>query len=132
MAAKWTPSMSTGVAELDKQHQELIDRLNDLTRAMIDGHGTEKLGETLDFLGTYAVNHFAAEEAQMARHRCPMEAANKKAHADFVKRFGEIQHTVAANGATATVLIATMRELSTWLVSNIQGCDAKLKSCVQA
>lgn len=130
MTAQWTAAMSTGVPELDQQHKVLIAHLNRLTEAMSQGHGKEQLDETLDFLSLYAVKHFADEEADMAEYACPSAEENKRAHAEFVERFGQIRENVATRGVTARDLIRTTYALTTWLVSHIEGCDTQLKACL--
>jgi len=126
MAVQWTQSMTTGVEVLDKQHQVLIAKLNELVDAMQSRAGDAKVREILAFTATYAVKHFALEESHMAQVNCPVAAQNKQAHAQFLKRFGEIKAKVDAEGVTATTSIETMRELSNWITNHIRTIDATL------
>ena len=130
MAVAWDKSMATGVAEVDQQHQEIIRQINALGTAMNSGKGRDEIGRLLDFLGKYAVDHFAKEEAHMARYRCPMAEANKAAHRAFVARFGELRKQFSAEGAKPTLAIDIYTELTTWLVKHIRGIDAKMAAYV--
>ena len=71
MAAQWTPDMTTGIDELDQQHQELIRRVNAFAEALSTGAGAGQVAELLDFCLAYAEQHFALEEAHMERLNCP-------------------------------------------------------------
>jgi hemerythrin len=129
--AQWTPAMSTGVPDLDHQHKVLIAHLNRLTQAMSEGRGPEQLDETLDFLQLYAAKHFADEESDMAAWHCPAAEENKRAHAEFIDRFGLLRAEVRAAGATDGAVARTAYALSTWLVLHIQGCDTQLRACIR-
>lgn len=130
MAVVWDKSMTTGVADVDGQHQEIIRQINAFGAAMTAGKGREELGRMLDFVGKYAIDHFTKEEAHMARYRCPAAEANKAAHRAFVARFGELRKQFAAEGAKATLALDIYTELTTWLVKHIRGIDTKLAACV--
>ena len=78
--------MSTGVAELDGHHQEIILRLNQLHEMMQEGRGRGELRSLLDYLLEYTASHFAKEEACMEKYGCPAAAGNIKTHAALVER----------------------------------------------
>ncbi len=126
MAWQWDESMSTGDAELDRQHKLLIQKLNELVSAMANRQADAELGKLMDFLEKYVVKHFSEEEAVMDQRKCPAAAANRQAHAQFVKRFGELKAALAQGGATSRVVIDTMRELGDWLPKHIKAIDAQL------
>ena len=54
--------MSTGVDSVDSQHQELIQRINELHAACLAGTAKDELLKLLGFLGEYAQSHFSHEE----------------------------------------------------------------------
>ncbi|MBI5830912.1 MAG: hemerythrin family protein [Armatimonadetes bacterium] len=118
--------MATGVDELDRQHQVLIGKFNEFVEAMQSGSGGEKVQEILAFTQTYAAKHFSLEESHMTRLNCPVAAENKKAHAYFLQRFGELKTKAAAGGPSAMASIETMRELSTWFTTHIKSIDTQL------
>jgi hemerythrin-like metal-binding protein len=121
--------MSTGLPAIDRQHEILLDRLDDLTQAMIDGRGLQQLPQALVSLDRLCASQFADEEHEMAVRRCPMAAYNKQAHADFLRRLRELRQSVETHGASAGGVRAALHDLSSWLVIHIKGCDAKLKAC---
>lgn len=129
MAWQWDESMSTGDAEIDRQHKLLIQKLNELVAAMANRQAEAELGKLMEFLEKYVVKHFGEEEALMARKQCPAAAANRQAHAEFVKRFGELKAALAQGGPTSRVVIDLMRELGDWLPKHIKAIDAQLARC---
>lgn len=131
MAMEWNASLRTGVDEIDEQHKELFRQANNLNAAMSQGKGRDEVGRLLDFLGKYVIDHFAQEEALMARWRCSMAEANKQAHRQFVARFNELRKQ-SGEGANASVVIDIYNELTQWLVQHIRGIDAKLATYVDA
>ena len=131
MALEWhAATMSTGVDEIDAQHKELISRLNDLFQRMQTGEGAAALKGLLDFLGTYASWHFSREERCMDAVQCSVAAANKQAHAAFLKTFTDLRKRFEAEGPTTTLVLQAQRELSSWLTSHICKIDTHLKACV--
>lgn len=130
MAISWDKSLSTGLSDIDAQHQDLIRQINSLSAAMAAGKGREELGRMLDYLGKYAIDHFAKEEAAMTRYRCPVAEANKQAHQQFVARFKELRAKFAAQGAQASMAIDIYSEMSNWLIKHIRGIDVQLAKVV--
>jgi hemerythrin len=56
------PNFSVNVELIDKQHQILVQMINDLYDAMLSGQEKDSLGRLIDRLHTYAAMHFAREE----------------------------------------------------------------------
>ncbi|MBM3908357.1 MAG: hemerythrin family protein [Gemmatimonadetes bacterium] len=131
MAFEWTEAMSTGVEALDNEHRTLIAWVNRLEEATAAGRAEGELLRVLAFLGTYAKQHFAHEEACFLSHQCPHSAANRTAHEAFVATFTRIKADCEARGVTE----AKARELHAfrgdWLVSHILNVDTALKPCVK-
>jgi hemerythrin len=123
-------TMATGVAEIDTQHQELIKKLNELFERMKKGEGAAGLKDLLDFLGKYAQWHFGREEGCMTQHQCPVAAANKNAHAEFIKVFTAYRGRLEKEGATPGLAFEIQQQLTNWLNNHIVRIDTKLKECV--
>lgn len=132
MAVNWTAKMTTGVPRIDDQHKELIRQINALLDAMRQGKGKDEIGRMLDFLYEYTVKHFADEEAEMERTRCPAAAANKREHQKFCNAVAALRKEFDANGATAPLILRVQREVLDWIVKHIQGIDTKLAETAAA
>jgi len=128
MAVAWDQSLSTGVAKIDRQHQELIANINSLLEAMRSGRGRDEIGKLIAFLSDYVVKHFADEEAEMDRVKCPVAVANRIAHQKFMTRFKEIQERFNKDGATPKLVIDVQQAVLDWFIAHIRGIDTKLAS----
>ncbi len=62
--------------------------------------------------------------------RCPVAAANRRAHAAFVTTFGGLRRRFETEGASTSLALETQRELTAWLTTHIVRIDARLKACV--
>ena len=62
---EWKDSYSVKVGALDNQHKKLFATAEELHKAMLSGHGSDKAGEVFGRLIDYTVNHFAAEEKEV-------------------------------------------------------------------
>src|SRR5512140_1002499 len=123
---KWTPTLSVGVDEIDRQHQELIQRINDLMVAMESGVGPERVDGLLDYLERYVVFHFGAEEELMTRHEYPKRADHVDEHAELVRDIAKLRAQHQAEGATVAFTIQVNNRVCAWLVRHIMRTDVAL------
>lgn len=121
---RWTPSLAVGHAVIDGQHQELFRRLEALLAAMMKGDKGE-VARLFDFLGTYVVEHFGAEERLMQQHAYPEHAAHKAAHERFVADYGALRKALEAGGGAA-LTIKVQNWCGDWLKAHIAGTDQAL------
>ena len=63
----------------------------------------------------------------MAMHHCPAAAANKVAHAEFIKTIADLKRQVEVGGLTASAAIQVERTLTAWLRTHICTIDVKLR-----
>lgn len=120
---KWNPEYSVKVSESDRQHQKLIDIINELNDAMTKGKGRDVLGQILDALILYTQTHFAMEERYFDQFHYPDAVAHKAQHAAFVKKIKESRDGFTKNQLNITINL--MDFLSDWLVKHICGTDKK-------
>jgi hemerythrin-like metal-binding protein len=121
--------MSTGVASVDEEHQELIRLINDLHAACLRGTATENVMSQLDFLGKYATTHFGHEEKIMAEHRCPAAGRNQAAHAKFLQDYQKLVSLAKTGGASSRLALQLKQLLADWLTSHICKIDTSLREC---
>ena len=67
----WQEKYSVGIKEIDNQHKQLIDMINELNDAMLAKRGKEVLMSVLNKLAAYCVTHFTNEEKMMSTHDYP-------------------------------------------------------------
>lgn len=131
MPYTWDESMSTGVPRLDKQHQMLIQKFNEFTEILDNATASREAAEdALDFLQFYASWHFKHEEDCMEQYHCPVAAANKQAHIEFLKQFGALYERWQNNTMDAATARETHTHLADWILKHILSIDTRLKPCV--
>jgi hemerythrin len=123
MAIEWTVDLSVGIAEIDEQHKELFKRINQLLEACNQGKGKETVGQTIEFLGNYVLEHFGSEEAQMIKYNYPDYSQHKAYHTEFIKSFSELKAKFEADGPGSHIVIMTNRVVVGWLNSHIRNVD---------
>lgn len=123
---QWEAKMATGIAKVDAQHKELIRQVNELMDAMKAGKGRQIIGDVLAFLGKYALEHFATEEALMQRHGYPGYAEHKAIHEAFKKDFGQLAAEYDRNPEKLSVTIQVQRRVLDWLRDHILNTDQKM------
>ena len=80
----WTSDLELGVAEIDRQHQWLVQLTNDLHDELSQAQPRrEAIGEVLEGLVDYTHNHFIVEEVLFQQHGYPDTPAHKAEHDGF-------------------------------------------------
>jgi len=120
---QWNEGLSVGVAEIDRQHQQLIKMINELNDAMRQGKGKEVLGKIITGLANYTVTHFGTEEKYFAQYGYPEADSHKKAHADFTKKVTEFKSNFDQGRIGLSIEILDF--LSDWLQKHIKVVDKK-------
>ena len=126
----WDESMSTGIAMIDEQHKMLFQKFSEFSAAISETTARETAGEILDFLQFYAAWHFAEEEKCMETYQCPAAAANKQAHAEFIKTFGQFYAQWQEGTMTPSLVSQAYTELEKWLVNHVLRVDTQLRSSI--
>lgn len=124
----WSSDLNTGIDVIDKQHQRIVDYLNELSEA--NDHGDVKATNHVIFeLVDYTLTHFAFEEELQERANYPFLKAHKRVHEIFTKRVAEFQKRAEAGENVAPELLSMLK---IWLVNHIKGDDADYAESVKA
>lgn len=128
MSLKWSTAMSTGVRQIDLQHQELIEIINALEAAHAAGEVERAVAEILPRLAAYVMFHFGTEEAMMASldHDGGHVAAHMNEHREFAGRVKQLAERPLAGDE----LPGLVTYLNGWLVGHIMRTDRELGSLV--
>lgn len=128
---EWSDRFSVGVLEIDAQHRELFRQVNRLLEACMQGGGKNLLPEIFDFLGKYAVEHFATEEQYMTRYAYPKLPEHKKAHESFVQTFLDFRKRAEAQGPGVDLIVQVNKTLVDWLKNHILKMDQEMGRFLQ-
>ena len=119
----WHPSFSVNVEEIDRQHQLLVNMINDLYDAMKAGKEKDVLLKLINRLSIYAAMHFAREEHYFDIFGYPEGELHKKQHSDFELEVSKFESDF--NKGNQSLSMEIMNFLSNWLVEHIKGSDKK-------
>ncbi len=84
---EWTPEFSLGVDELDEEHRDLIEAVNQLYQQVRSGRYQTTVIDALEALHASAAAHFAHEEEMMQSHHYADYDAH---HADHRRLLTEV------------------------------------------
>jgi hemerythrin len=118
---RWNAEFETNVKIIDDQHKRLIDLINALHQAMMEGKAKPLVGGVLNELISYAKTHFATEERLMRNYAYPSSHEHRSLHADFTRQV--LDFCREYNVGRATLSIPLMNMLKTWLNDHILGTD---------
>jgi methyl-accepting chemotaxis protein len=118
---EWSPALSVGHAEMDRQHQVLFGIANRLNDAVKIGHGRDITGKLLDELVDYTMNHFGFEERLMEKHAY----SGRSRHVDNHRKLTDdvMQYKREFEGGTGTVSIELLGFVREWLINHILKVD---------
>jgi hemerythrin len=122
---EWRQEFNTGVAEVDQEHQELVELINQLHEQI--QHDPEK--DTVSaFLGEVFARisaHFALEETVMRKHRYDEYQAHKAEHEALLDEIRDIMddYEAGAYSDAGQALATTVRD---WFVNHFKTKDARL------
>lgn len=129
---QWDSTLAVGVALIDDQHQQLIQRFNELADAVEGNRGPVAVASTLSFLSEYANFHFSTEERHMDAQGYPGLAAQKAEHEEFRKVLRSLDVDFETDGASEFLAKQVNTFLVTWLGKHIRQVDTQFGKFLQA
>ncbi len=123
--AIWRPDLATGVAEIDRQHEELLANVTMLRSAARTGQvGMAEL--VLTFLERYAAEHFASEERAMWQAGYPDLDAHWSLHLAFATELARRKAEYQESPSPADLLLEMGMWMDRWLEDHVLGPDAAM------
>lgn len=116
-------ALLVGVAEIDRQHDELFRRQNDLLRSLTSEEGQFEVARAITLLLSYATHHFEAEEELMRQAGFPALDAHREEHRRFLGAVAGCKAQLIASKQTDGDLLQMETQLAGWLVSHITTAD---------
>lgn len=121
---EWKDSYSVGVADVDYEHREMIDLINDLHERLSSQSGEL---DTSAFLGKIfqAISaHFALEERFMQEKGYDQFSQHKNAHEQLLDEIREIMDNYEAAPDDSSTELS--RRLDLWFTEHFKTHDARL------
>ncbi|MBV6272094.1 bacteriohemerythrin [Alcaligenaceae bacterium CGII-47] len=126
----WSAELEVGIDTIDRDHQKLVQLINDLHESMTLGHSKEVLGSTLDELIFYTQDHFYREEQIMKNAGYAGYAQHKQIHDQLVKKVADFRDSYRAGRSMVSIELSNF--LRDWLSSHIMKTDKDYAPVVKA
>ncbi|HOX42262.1 MAG TPA: bacteriohemerythrin [Myxococcota bacterium] len=127
---QWRENLRLGHPEVDRQHLEIIARVNLFQGALDAGEGQDRLVALFDDLDQYARSHFQLEERLMEQHGYPGLNAHRAEHARFMARVAGFRSRLLQR--EAGLPRAVLRYLEEWLVQHLAEVDTAMVQFLRA
>ncbi|SHO49407.1 bacteriohemerythrin [Desulfopila aestuarii] len=114
---KWRDSYETGIAEMDNQHRQLIQLINQLYGIIKEKDGFESVDAILQEMANYAEHHLRDEEKLLEEHGFPGLADQQKSHRNYFMKMDELQEAMEKDGRDAAQEIYVF--LRQWWINHI-------------
>ena len=126
----WKAVYETGIVSLDNEHRKLIEEINRLYEAVRDKRGAEVLGDILQMLEKYTVDHFEHEEKLIAEYDYPGLEEHKKVHRDLIQAVQELKEK--STSGTEDLARQLLKFLRFWVLEHIVEVDKKYGKFLEA
>lgn len=127
----WTDTLLTGIAMVDSQHQEYFRRVNRALEAVASPDRESSFVQALEFVQTYAMEHFDAEQNVMTFHQYPGYDGHVAQHQVFASRLDAFTETLTDEGFAPDLGDRLNALLVEWFVRHIRTEDQRLGRYVQ-
>ena len=117
----WSPQFAIGIDTVDRQHEEMVAKMNNLWEALLARQDRASLARGLAEMTRMLEVHFAAEELHMATYPYAGSAAHRADH----ERALETARSLAGHLDEQSLALG-IRFLYDWLLSHIRSYDAEL------
>lgn len=127
MYMRWTSDLETGNRQIDLQHYELIDLINETYAAISGGGDNEQIADVLDRLRAYVMFHFSHEDKLMDSKSVDqaLARAHRAAHDEFSQHFDQLRVRLS-NREAVNLEDDLLEYLKSWLIRHIQHTDKEL------
>jgi len=126
MDYEWSSDLETGYKNIDEQHKQLFESMNDMLRACRRGAHRDEVVKIADFLVNYTMQHFADEEELQLKHHYPAYTQHKRLHNNFRAVVSGLAGRLAQEGPTLDLITEVYFTIGRWLDSHIKGEDLKI------
>jgi methyl-accepting chemotaxis protein len=121
---EWDNALNTGVASIDRHHQDKFAEINRLYGDMMSGNGDAAIQGILAQVSKSFLPHFKEEEDLMSRHAYPGIDEHRSHHQKFQDKFESLKREVESDkdGASGRMF----QFVAGWLREHIRHEDGKL------
>jgi hemerythrin-like metal-binding protein len=126
----WNHACSVGVRAMDDQHGILMDELNELHLAVMQGACRERISQRLDELIEFTRMHFRSEEKLMEQTGFPGLDEHCAVHQRLLAQVLQTAHQMQYGNSLNIRSVLTY--LGDWFIEHIEELDAKYGAWLNA
>lgn len=115
---------SIGIASIDDQHREIVERVNQIADAVSHGEQSGTLLEMMDDLALLACDHFAMEERLMTEHGYPGLETHIREHLSLLQQIKNLRKALHRPNPTKAALVSAF--LTDWADQHIMRSDREI------
>ena len=131
VSSGWNDSFLLGDEKIDKQHQEVYEKTNELIELCKEESDFDKLFEMLGAIVNHTVQHFADEEALQLACNFPEYESHKKIHTDFIATATELVKKLETSRSVEELANALNNTVLPWVINHIQEEDLKISESIK-
>lgn len=120
---KWRDSYSVGVEQFDRQHEKLVELINEIFMVVRNKEDISSLNKAMETLVTYTRTHFVDEEAAMEQAGFPQLEEHRREHEALTRQVSEYCERIEAEPDYSQVLDC-YGFLRNWLLDHILQSDS--------
>ena len=118
---KWDDSLTFHIGNIDRQHQQLIQTITKLEKAMRKGESRAVMSEIFNELNVFLTEHFQTEENLFDSIPYPDAANHKEKHRDFIRKVDRFMQEFEEEKIGLAVDV--MNFMCDWVVNHIKSVD---------
>lgn len=119
----WSDSFSVGISIFDEDHKKLIELINKINRAMLEGKSKTVINGALVELIEYTKYHFNREEEYMVKANYSEFKEHKALHTTLIDQVLQIKNDLEMGKKEVSYELLDF--LKQWIINHIQGTDKK-------
>jgi hemerythrin-like metal-binding protein len=126
----WNDSFSVGVREIDDQHKELVEILNELVALVGEypGSANQEITSIIEKIDAYKTVHFETEEKYFKQFNYAGADEHIQAHKDFNEKVGELVASFQKNSEKEQ-LLELVDFIENWFSDHVLNMDHKYVHC---
>ncbi|MGD2055831.1 MAG: bacteriohemerythrin [Gammaproteobacteria bacterium] len=121
---EWKDEFATGIPDVDHEHRQLIELINELHRATSDTQSDYPVPAFLGEIYAHVAAHFALEEKIMREHNYDQYRDHKSDHERLLDELRDIMDDYEENAYFDDAEFA--EHLNHWFVDHFKTRDARL------
>jgi len=128
MRIDFNENLMTGIDEIDSQHKQLFETINNLSEIKST---QDNIWDSLLELEKYVCIHFETEESYMVKYQYPELQEHIDEHAKFIQKFAELKVEFNQLGFSAEFVLELQSFLVEWLLTHYKNIDTKMAKYIK-